>query len=202
MYAVVAAVIMIGAVAQGSPRTARQSEIPAEEYAVYSAVIAEMFAGGKVTFDTGSKVKILVIKDHTVRDPFRGDVEIRDWKDLKEQFSSITQETIDDYAAKRKEAYQLQDAFDPKLKHTLFKKAEFEEMFKDIMGGWEAFYKRFPDSGGFVGFSRVGFDPAMNQALVYVEHGCGSLCGTGHYVLLDKGEGGWKIAKRFMAWIS
>jgi hypothetical protein len=42
----------------------------------------------------------------------------------------------------------------------------------------------------------------MNQALVYIEHGCGGLCGTGHYVLLEKGVDGWKVIKRSMVWIS
>ena len=75
-------------------------------------------------------------------------------------------------------------------------------MFKGGVNGWEKFYKRFPDSGGIVGVSRVGFNLETNQALVYVEHGCGDLCGTGHYMLLDKGESGWKVAKRYMSWIS
>jgi hypothetical protein len=202
IYAVVATAIMASAVVLGSSRVPLQSEISTEEYAVYSAVIGEMFAGGKVTFDTGSEVKLLVIKGYTVGDFLRADVENQDWKYLRQQFPSISQETINDYVAKSKEAYELKDAFDLKLNHTLVKKGEVEGMFKGGVNGWEAFYKRFPDSGGLVGVSRVGFNPEMNQALMYVEHGCGGLCGTGHYVLLNKGEGGWKVAKRFMAWIS
>lgn len=196
------AVLTISAVLSASPKLLRQSQVTDEEYAVYSAVIADMFAGGKVTFDTQAKVKVLVIKDHTVSDSLRADVESQDWKYLKQHFPSVSQAAIDDFVAKNKEAHLLKDAFDIELNHTMVGKDEIDRMFQGGPGGWEEFYKRFPSSGGFVGVSRAGFNPEMNQALVYVEHGCGGLCGTGHYVLLEKNDGKWKAAKKFMAWIS
>ena len=198
----VVAVLTMSAVLSASPELLRQSQVPDEEYAVYSAVIADMFAGGKVTFDTQAKVKVLVIKDHTVNDPLRADVESQDWRYLKQNFLSVSQAAIDDFVAKNKEAHQLKDAFSVELNHTMIRKDELDQMFKGGVGGWEEFYKRFPGSGGFVGISRAGFNPEMNQALVYVEHGCGGLCGTGHYLLLEKNDGKWKVAKKFMAWIS
>jgi len=42
----------------------------------------------------------------------------------------------------------------------------------------------------------------MTEALVYVAHTCDGLCGTGHYVLLLKVEGKWKVERKVMAWIS
>ena len=198
----VAAALMMSAVLSGSPRLLRQSQIPDEEYAVFSAVVADMFAGGKVTFDTQAQVKVLVIKDHTVSDPLRAELESQDWKYLKQNFPSVSQEAINDFVAKNKEAHQLKDAFNIELNHTMVKKEEIDQMFKGGVGGWEEFYKRFPDSGGFVGVSRAGFNPELDQALVYMEHGCGGLCGTGHYLLLEKSDGKWKVSKKFMAWIS
>jgi hypothetical protein len=53
-----------------------------------------------------------------------------------------------------------------------------------------------------VGVSRVGFNPEGNQALIYMEHGCGTLCATGNFILLQKGPGGWKITQRYTPWIS
>ncbi len=196
------AVLTMSAALNGSPGLFHQSEVPDGEYAVYSAVIADMFSGNKVTFDTQAKVRVLVIKDHTVSDPLRADIESQDWKYLKENFPSVSQEAINDFVAKNKEAHQLKDAFSVGLNHTMVKKDEINQMFKGGEGGWEEFYKRFPDSGGFVGISRAGFNPEMDQALVYMEHGCGGLCGTGHYLLLEKSDGKWKVANKFRAWIS
>jgi len=51
--------------------------------------------------------------------------------------------------------------------------------------------------------SRVGFDPARRQALVYVEWVCGALCGHGMYVLLERGRAGaWAVRREFAFWSS
>ncbi|MDQ2974107.1 MAG: hypothetical protein M3R69_01695 [Acidobacteriota bacterium] len=109
--AAVATATMVSAVVFGSPGIVNQADVTAEEYAVYSAVIGDMFAGGKVTFDTQTKVKLVVIKDHTVRDSFREDVNEKEWNYLKQQLPSVSQETIYDYVAKNNEIYQLSDLF-------------------------------------------------------------------------------------------
>jgi hypothetical protein len=51
-------------------------------------------------------------------------------------------------------------------------------------------------------FSHIGFNPGRTQALVYVSYVCGGTCGDGHYVLLDKSGGRWRITDSAMAWIS
>ena len=63
--------LLVTSVGQVQSRQAGdQSDIPAEEYAIYAAVIGNMFAGDKVSFDSQSKVKALVIEDWTVRNDF------------------------------------------------------------------------------------------------------------------------------------
>ena len=61
-------------------------------------------------------------------------------------------------------------------------------------GNWPAFYQRYPDSGGYVEVSAVGFDPSKTRAMVYVSHYCGGLCGGGSYHLLEKSGGAWREA--------
>jgi len=61
-------------------------------------------------------------------------------------------------------------------------------------GSWPAFYQRYPDSGGYVEVSAVGFDPSKTRAMVYVSHYCGGLCGGGSYHLLEKSGGAWREA--------
>jgi hypothetical protein len=109
-------VISVGLVR--SRQAGDQSGIPAEEYAVYAAVIGNMFADDKVSFDTQSKVKMLVIEDRTVSEATDGGG--NDAERLKAGFSTIiSQETIDDYVTKNAKSHQLTKSLDLKLKYTL-----------------------------------------------------------------------------------
>lgn len=77
-------------------------------------------------------------------------------------------------------------------------KSEIAQVFKeprDLASGWTTFYNRYPDSGGYMEFSAVGFDPSKTRALVYVAHHCGSLCGGGAHHLLQKIDGRWTPAR-------
>ena len=185
-----------------SQQTDDQTVIPAEEYAVYAAVIGDMFAGEKVSFDSQTKVKTLVIVDRTVNNFFVAIAKEDEGSRMKKQFPSVSQETIDDYAAKNAKSHQLTKSFDLKLKYTLVPKEKIEQIFSSGLDGWGKFYKQFPDSGGYIGLSRAGLNSSGNQAIVYLEHSCGGLCGTGHYLLLVKNEQGWIVQNKFMAWIS
>jgi hypothetical protein len=178
------------------------SNIPAEEYAIYAAVIGDMFAGDKVSSDSQPKVKLLVIEDRTVDNNFAAVVGQNEWKIVKQEFSSISQETVDDYVAKNAKSHQLTKSFDLKLKYTLIPKEKIEQIFKSGLDGWGEFYRQFPDSGGLIALSRAGLNSGGNQALVYISHSCGGLCGSGHYMLLVKNGQRWVVQKKFMAWVS
>ena len=68
---------------------------------------------------------------------------------------------------------------------------------------WSAFYRRFPGANSLVDFSRVGFNAARTQAVVYVSRSCGGLCGTGQMVLLTrKPDGSWRVARIGHLWVS
>jgi hypothetical protein len=171
-----------------------------EEYAVYSAVISKLFAGNKVTFDTQSPVNLLVIKNRTVDDhPLMENLDDH-WRYVARGLSPISQDTIAAYKARNREPRQLEDAFKLPIKNVLVEEKELDRFRRE--GGWEEFYKKYPESGGFISFSQVGFNPERSQALVYFEHWCGGLCGSGLYLLLEKSEGGWKVAKAHRSWIS
>jgi hypothetical protein len=61
---------------------------------------------------------------------------------------------------------------------------------------------KFPDSGGYIALSRAGLNSRGDQAVVYMRHVCGGLCGSGHYLLLVKKNKEWVVQKHFMAWVS
>jgi len=62
-------------------------------------------------------------------------------------------------------------------------------------GQLKAFERRHALAPGSVAVSRIGFDASGSQALLYVSFSCGSLCGSGTFVLLERGAGGWKVLK-------
>src|SRR5215813_2463935 len=149
--ALVSALLVTSACRTQSRQAGDQSNISAEEYAIYAAVIGDMFAGDRVTFDTQSKVKILVIEDKTVSEHFDAAAGENESERLKQIFSPpISQEIIDDYVAKNAKSHRLTNSLDIKLKYTLIPK----EKIKPITGlPSHEFYRQFPDSGGYIALS-------------------------------------------------
>jgi len=68
--------------------------------------------------------------------------------------------------------------------------------------GTSDFEARFPNSFGFFVVSHVGLNLNKTEALLYVDHFCGGLCGGGDYVLMRKVNGVWHIVERHMTWVS
>ncbi len=176
-----------------------------EEHAVYAVVVEKLFAGNKVAFDTQSPINLLVIQNQTAVDS------IDDWilaENLSGDFgdhvrhwlSTMPQEAVEDYRIKNKESRRLTGDLSLKIEHVLVEKDELDQYRKG--GRWEDFYKVYPGSGGFISFSRVGFDSKGGQAIVYFEHWCHRVCGSGIYLLLNKDREGWKVTKVSRAWIS
>jgi hypothetical protein len=58
--------------------------------------------------------------------------------------------------------------------------------------GWKEFYRQYPESGGIVEFSAVGFNADKTIAVVYMGRLCGPLCGMGAFYVLEKRDGKWK----------
>jgi len=65
-----------------------------------------------------------------------------------------------------------------------------QDLFKD--NGWKSFYKSYPQSGGYVIMSAVGFNREKTRAIVYTGSSCGALCGSWRFHLLEKINGNWK----------
>lgn len=57
------------------------------------------------------------------------------------------------------------------------------------------------DSGYFT-LSGVGFNPSRTQAIFYIEHTCGGLCGGGWYVLMEKVGDAWQVRDEYYTWMS
>jgi hypothetical protein len=180
-----------------------QSEISSEEYAIYAVVVGWMFSNVKGALGLQLNDKTLVIGDQTVSDSFAAVVGENEGKKVKRAFSTLaSQETIDDYVAKNSKSHQLTKSLDLKLKYTIVPKENIEQIFKIRPGAWEEFFRQFHDSTGFIELSRAGFNSGGTQAIVYAQHLCGGLCGTGHHLLLVKKNKEWIVKKAVMAWVS
>jgi len=154
-----------------------QSEIPADEYAVYDAVIANMFADKKVTFDFGGEVtvKLLMVVDRTVAYPF----------------STVSSRSQTGVTSVLKRLFHLSVDY-------VLVSAEQEAKRRDTArydNQWHA-------GDGRVSLSRVGFDRDHRQALVYMSFYCGALCGHGFFLFLTKTGSEWRVDKKFQVWIS
>jgi hypothetical protein len=60
------------------------------------------------------------------------------------------------------------------------------KIFTKHGGSWDAFYKTYPKAAGFWNISRPGYNSTHDEAMLYVGHQCGGLCGTGHLYFLKK----------------
>jgi len=85
------------------------------------------------------------------------------------------------------------------------KSAGYQKQREATIAGWSQFRTQFPESGGFLRLSTVGFDTTRNRAIVYVESVCGYQCGHGGLHYLERDAKGWHEAKSggpWCAWIA
>jgi hypothetical protein len=69
-------------------------------------------------------------------------------------------------------------------------------------GFWRAFYRRFPGTAGVIHANRAVVSADGREALIYVEHGCDGLCGTGSLILMSRIGGRWRITCPYVLWMS
>ena len=178
-----------------------------EEYKVYDAVIQHMFAGGITRFDMNAKIEQIVLRNQTHSEYSRGP-DKENWEQVKIRLRSLSDETIAGYESARRSETELKPNFQIPFKYILISDKQLESIFPNrrdydrIKDYWSEFYKLYSKSAGYNSLSKVGFDRTRGQALVHFVNWCGSLCGTGTYVLVEKGLSGWEVKQTGMMWIS
>jgi hypothetical protein len=114
---------------------------------------------------------------------------------------------VHDFVEQNSRPRTLQPGFDIGRDYMLVPSKDIEAEFIGApTGDWSTFYARYPNSGGFIELSAVGFDSTKTRAIVYGAHHCGGLCGKGAYHLMEKTGGQWREANindvEFCLWIS
>jgi hypothetical protein len=176
----------------GTQSPTSQDAPDADEYSVYAALLKEMFIR--------KETKQLVIKKLTTIDEFSTEAPKQ-----TNGFSSLSQQAINDFKTKNKQAYELNDQFKLDVKINFIRSDELNKLFQtrnSQQDGWMIFNQQYPTAYAIITLSRVGFNKERNQALIFVAFGCGWLCGEGNYILLTKKDGMWKIEAKSMTWIS
>jgi hypothetical protein len=163
-------------------------KIEAEEYAVYSALIDI----NPTNFNLGSTI---VIRDQTI-----SDVDQLDW--TLERVDPVPSDVVDSYRSRNLEPYTLSPSLELEQDYALIAEEEVQEIYRQGWEKWVEFEDRYPESGGIVMFSRVGFNDNEDQAMVSMGVRCGELCGAGGLYILVKEEGVWKFERATMEWIS
>jgi len=191
---------------QKNTKPDKNCELTAADYAVCAALLQGL--GGPEDPEESWRGKDFLLVDTTIAQ--QGSLE-RGPKQARWGFRSKSNDvphddTVSDFITKKADRCELEAGFGDAKSYTIVASAEIEGYFpkqpKHKKDGWQAFYEKHPNAGGFWSFSRPGFNTAGDEALVYVVHSCGWLCGTGHYYLLAKESDVWKVKNRVMLWIS
>jgi len=173
-----------------------QGDPEQEEYAVYAAVISELYVR--------PETKIIVISPPTMANdqPFRF---------LFEQFSSLSPTTIRDFDDKNNAPHALKPLFQLTVPAVLLSEEARRDVFQPRAespagadeADWQGFYARYPTAPGILSFSRVGFNPQRTQALVLGGRSWGAACvaprkscWASQYVLLTKQQDTWTVAEQ------
>ncbi len=186
-----ASVVLIAGCTDG--RTAPTSAV-ADEYAVYEAVIESLYLA--------EDIELIVIKNWTATSVSPGESSDTEAEYIREKFgTAIELETLNDYSAKNKRSYQLDQDISLDVPYVLLSEAELTKIF-EREGSWDRFYEIYPNSQGIMTLSRVGFNTQIDQALVYIGNQADYLAGRGYYVLLTKKGDVWTVDSMILAWIS
>jgi hypothetical protein len=165
-----------------------------EEYAVYSTLLMQLYKGGH-----SDRV---LIRDHTSVDGFDYKSHDNVLEETRRQLPVMQGETFFSFI----DANEYSHPFDNRLRlpgaSRFVNAQQIEGYFSEGGGGWNAFNRDYPHWGGFITFSKVGFNRDMNQALVYFSSVCGDTCGAGELVFLVKEGVVWRIKGTAVNWIS
>jgi hypothetical protein len=171
---------------QCTARHTVQGDPELEEYAVYSAVITQMYVPTKVIV---LRNEVAVVGSDT---PFRP---------LLNRLTSLSRATMNDYDAKNKAPHPLRPLFTLPNPYVLIGQEEIDAVYQDQGAGWKRFAEKYPGAPGIITVSRVGFNAQRTQALLLLGQGCGTRCGRGLYVLLVKKHGTWEIAQEELLYV-
>ena len=169
--------LLSGSFAQDSP--APKSYDIDEAYQIYNLLLPHEESYG---FAKGT----IVIQEDTVSHPLEAAC-------FDPKSASKFKDALVDYKNNQTSKWLLGRRFQIERNYELVNSDTINLLFKEHgVDGWRDFYSRYPNSGGFIIMSPVGFNKAKTLAVVYTGSSCGGLCGSWRFHLLEKLDGKWK----------
>ena len=100
---------------------------------------------------------------------------------------------IEDYVKVNQTKWRLQEKFKIEIPYKLVDSETIISIINPLTEkeDWKDFYQQYPNSGGFIDLSAVGFNADKSVAVVSKGRWCGKLCGEGEYYILQKKDGKW-----------
>lgn len=184
---------------EGKLVPATECVLTPEDYAVYSAILIDRGKPEDPEERWDDKPDLIISE---VTDP-REDGRSNMWGFRSNSKQKPSDDTVEHFNSRQKSSCHLKPQLDAAISYRFLSQEDEDKFFKKKgPRGWQDFYKKYPKSSGFWSLSPVGCDTSGTEALVYVGHHCGGLCGTGHLVLLAKESGHWAVKNRVLLWIS
>jgi hypothetical protein len=180
------------------PRAESGCELTPDDYAVYAALMNGL--GRPEDPEEAWQGKEILIVDLTAVAPADTRSHWGGWGFRSSSKAAPSKDTVADFEEKAHSSCALKPQFGDADSHKVITQEELDKIFKG--GRWEDFYRKHPKAGGYWQFSRPGYNSARDEAVLYVSHVCGMLCGTGHLYFLAKQNDQWTVKNRLMLWIS
>lgn len=190
--------------------TERTTNVTETEYQMLAIYITDTFTGNKGDDRVGRQVSRIVIANKTQSDQDDDLIEDENGKAipwgkisryLRKQSPRLQTSTLNSFRDANTHPAPLRPLFQLGLPYELVDKVEIDAIFENH-GWWTDYYKKYPDSQGFLTLSRIGFSADGKQAMFYSTNGCGGKCGTGTYVVMEKVGASWRVMKEILMWVS
>jgi hypothetical protein len=145
-----------------------------------------------------------VVQDHTylgLTEPSSAEALERTANYLRTNLKGLREETLADFLEKNREPHPVAPPLTLEGQLLPMSDADISHIFRDDKG-WTRFREMYPLSAGTIGFSRVGFDRSLTQAIVYAGIQVDWTAGRGTYTLFAKTDEGWTESATTVSWIS
>lgn len=179
--------------AANNSQSLENATIEREEYAVYSATLSAL--------QEWFHPKQWVIANPTL---VYGEIQKKSVYFAMKGAPIASDETFEDYSKRNKSNRWLERRLDLKTEYVIVDFREIKKIFplSDLNYPPKSFSEKYPEAGGFVRLSRVGFNSHLVEALVLATWSCGVLCGQGELLFFSKKNGVWSVVNRSMLFIS
>lgn len=118
-----------------------------------------------------------------------------------EHFANLEHATVATLLEKERETEKFVANFSLPRPCYLLSQPEAQSVFRG-RADWDAFYEKFPDSGGMFFLSRVGLNESRSQALVHIGRQWLGRAGGGTLVFLQQNAGEFVEAGQISTWMS